>query len=388
MLKLSKREEERALEIHQKSIVIDSLAPRGGPLIYSPEIIQHLKEGLQIGKSSWALRKEVLEIMMRYLAEHPKFRDEYLGLIRTSGVTATSETITALGEIPHRFENAIKGLSLTTQKLDALPDYMIKATRAEDIKKAKSENKYAVLMNLQNASVIGDDVNNIDLFYRFGVRVLQLTYNLRNLVGTGCTERNDSGVSEFGVKVIERMNQLHMLIDLSHCGYQTSIDGIDLSKDPVAFTHTGCRSVFDHPRSKTDDQLKAIAEKGGYVGIYVLSYFLRRPPERATVEDVMDQIDHAVRLIGADHVGIGTDYEQPYPKTIEQMMIERSRIESLKVGFRPEHHMDPTLHTDGLEDWSMWPNITRGLVSRGYSDQEITNIVGGNFLSILEKVIR
>lgn len=389
VIRLAKADEERALEVHEKSTVIDSLAPRGGPLPYSPEIVEDLKEGLASAEPTWALRRRVLEKTVEHLDLNAVLRQNYIDLLRRSGVTAVSETIAPryMCDPPHRFEGAIRGLSLTIRKLDILSHHLIKVSRAEDIRRAKSDGKYAILMNLQNAKVIGDEIENVDFFHRCGVRVLQLTYNLRNLVGTGCTERNDSGVSEFGAKVVERMNHLGMLIDLSHCGHETTMDAIELSRHPVAFTHTGCSSVFNHPRSKTDDELKAVAEKGGYVGIYAISSFLRRPPERATIEDIMNHVDYAVRLIGVDHVGIGTDYEQPYPESVEQLMTGRVRAYQTKVGFRPEHGIDPTLHTEGLEHWNMWPNITRGLVSRGYSDREISNIIGGNFLRILERVI-
>jgi membrane dipeptidase len=261
------------------------------------------------------------------------------------------------------------------------------------------------MMNFQNSTLIenkGLGLDSIDLFYNLGIRIIQLTYNLRTLAGNGCMERNDSGLSIFGLKIIERMNKLGMLIDVSHCGVQTTLDSIEASKDPIAFTHTGCKAIFDHPRSKTDETIQALAKKGGYIGIYAPAYFLGFPArEKGTLKEFLDHIDHAVNIAGVEHVGIGTDLGVR-SRSPEQMRELKSE-ELFKIdfgpsrfwqGWKPEHHVDDRsadnfgIFTDEwANSWVNWPNNTIGLISRGYSDKEIKGIIGENFLKILEKVV-
>ena len=235
------------------------------------------------------------------------------------------------------------------------------------------------------------ELENLDLLYGLGVRIMQLTYNLRNFVGDGCTERYESGLSYFGVDVVERMNKLGMLVDTGHCGYQTTLDAVEISKTPAIASHTGCRSVYDYPRSKTDEELQAIAENGGYVGIYAYDNFLAK--ERGNVTDFLDHIDYAVNLIGAEHVGIGTD-AFIHPKMPERLLEKMDQDEPRWSGFWVQDWLEASALAVALIEarvgslvWTNWPYFTVGLVSRGYSDQEIQKIIGGNFLRILEKVI-
>lgn len=195
----------------------------------------------------------------------------------------------------------VEGISNFTYDLDNLRDIIVKATCVEDVRRAKREGKHAIMWNFQNTVLFGGGVDvereldNIDFFYHLGVRVVQLTYNLRNFVGDGCTERYQSGLSYFGIKVVERLNKLGMLVDVSHCGHQTTMDAIEVSKDPVVATHTACKGVHFHNRNKTDEEMQAIAEKGGYVGI------LREQPfigGKGTIKEILDHIDYAVDLIG------------------------------------------------------------------------------------------
>lgn len=191
------------------------------------------------------------------------------------------------------------------------------------------------------------------------------------------------------------MNKLGVLIDLSHSGYQTTMDAIDLSKEPVAFTHTSCRSLYDHPRAKTDEQIKALSEKGGVVGILGVKCFLARHCG-GTLVDMLNHIDHAVKLVGADHVGIGTDYHhvRNYPERLadadqSEFLEKYGEERRFWAGFRPEHGLD--VHTNpprepDLQAWVNWPAVTIGLVSRGYSEAEIAKILGRNWLGLFTRV--
>jgi membrane dipeptidase len=187
------------------------------------------------------------------------------------------------------------------------------------------------------------------------------------------------------------MNTLGMLVDTGHCGYQTTLDAVEVSKTPAIATHTGCRSVYDYPRSKTDEELQAIAEKGGYVGIYAYDNFLAK--KGANITHFLDHIDYAVTLIGVNHVGIGTD-AFIHPKMPEHLVEKMDQDEPRWSGFWVHDWLETSALAVALIEarvgslvWTNWPYFTVGLVTRGYSDQEIQKIIGANFLRILEKVV-
>jgi membrane dipeptidase len=205
-----------------------------------------------------------------------------------------------------------------------------------------------------------------------------LTYQNRNLVGYGCNEKNDCGLTRFGENVVKEMNRLGLLIDLSHVGTKTTMNAIELSEKPCAFTHTCARSLFDHIRNKSDEQLQALSEKGGVIGIAAYSPFYHHT-KRPKVEDYLDQIDYMVELVGIDHIGIGLD--QVYGR-------DPAFHENVKQTY-PEVVMSyqwDTIYPEGLEDITKLPKITEGLVKRGYSKRDIKKILGENFLQLFEKV--
>lgn len=406
ILKFTKDEEERGLELHRKYIVIDSMHTGEGVMPYSERMVQRAEEMVAAGIPPGDIYAQMAKMRAVETVEDPKTREEYDKVWKKSGVTCGNRTLW-IGS-SGSFMEAIRYISHARRRIDGLRDMEQLATCADDIKRAKKEEKRAILWNFQNTTVLNfissfvdmdDELNNIDLFYGLGVRVMQLTYNLRNLVGDGCTSRYESGLSYFGVNVVERMNQLGMLVDTGHCGYQTTLDAVEVSKFPIAATHTTCKGVYDHRRGKTDEELKAIAENGGYVGINVLPVFLGG---NGTIKEFLDHIDYAVNLIGADHVGIGTDtmYSSNVPQSLIDLRKRRRHGHAFGVGswsgFRdgdPKASLEinPKMKRDessrGSLAWINWPYFTVGLVSRGYSDQEVKNIIGGNFLNLLEKVI-
>ena len=181
------------------------------------------------------------------------------------------------------------------------------------------------------------------------------------------------------------MNELGILVDVSHCGYQTTMDAIKISRAPVAVTHSFCSKVSDHPRSKTDDQLKALADNNGYLGVLAVPFPLTSPGKNASLNDFLDQVEHAVEIMGVDKVGIGTDSGGVVPKTPEPIQAKQ-RQETAPPGHLRDDRVG-MVSIEGYEDRTEWPNFTRGLVSRGYTDDEIKGFLGGNFLRILKEVI-
>ena len=394
ILDVTKDQYEHALDLHKKSIVCDSLTFDPAP--FSEKMIHAINKKIDSGKSLEEIKEKIgIEfardgfLRVKEIVQDLKARNEYTETWNRSGVTAGSVTLNA----PNK-DRAVKSIALYTYKFDNLGDVIVKATKAQDIKKAKEMKKHAVLWNFQNAQAIGggtnleDELENVEFFYDLGVRTIQLTYNLRNFLGDGCTERYQSGLSDFGIEIVGKMNELGMLIDLSHCGYQTMMDAMETSKQPVACTHTACKPIYDHPRNKTDEQLQVLAEKNGYAGICLVPFFLAKD---ATLKHFLDHVDHAVKIMGINHVGIGTDTYERFPDEPEKLVQKQNEERNWWDGWRPgKQTVNSNLwpHKKGaIETWENWPYLTVGLASRGYSDEEIQKIIGGNYLKILERVI-
>ncbi len=375
MFTLTPSEEERAQRLLREAFIIDSLGGYDEPTEeykrYVDELIARDVDYMTI-----------YELLVKFDFEHPmELGPAWQEGLRASGMTALSLTMGPFGKEMFSYQAAVKDLAFWNYKLDIIPQ-LVKVLKAADIERAKKEGKLGMILNFQNTTHIGSDLDNLDFFYQLGIRQIQLTYNDLNLVGSGCTERVDCGLSRFGLKVIERMNRLGILVDVSHSGYRTSLDAIEASAVPVAFTHTVCRAVYDHDRGKTDDQIAAIAAKNGYIGIALVPNFITADRE-ATVEHFLDHVDHAVQVAGADKVGIGTDYAEPYAPLGEKM--NREVIASL--GFEAKHAIDFNRKTTGYSNWRDYINLTRGLVARGYKDEEVKGILGGNFLRIFREVV-
>lgn len=259
---------------------------------------------------------------------------------------------------------------------------LLPCRRAADIERAKREGKLAVILGFQNATVIEDDLDNLDRLHALGARVIQLTYNSRNLLGDGCTERTNAGLSDFGIACVERMNELGIAVDLSHCGEATTADGIAFSKKPPAFTHTMCKAVYDHVRAKTDAQLRALAEKGGVTGIVALGYLLGPGPE-TSLEDFLRHIDHAVKVSGIDHVGLAADFSIrgiQATATREDWYLPRLRI------FKPSYRVRWPPWIAELDRPERFRTVAHALARRGYSSRDIEKILGLNWLRYFREV--
>lgn len=376
MFALFPSDEQRALRLHREAITIDTL---GGYPVWTKAMLKCIDEMIAKNADVFAIMNELQRISSWDVGElEPEWEQDR----RKGGLTAMSITSGPWGKVLFSHENAVRDLADWMRRFDTVPN-LVKVTSSKDIDRAKREGKFGVILNFQNTTHIGWDLDNIGLFYNYGIRVVQLTYNDQNLVGAGCTERIDGGLSRYGLKVVQRLNERGILVDVSHCGYKTTLDAAEASDAPIAITHTICKAVNNHDRGKTDDQLEAVAKRGGYVGICVVPFFITSAPQ-ATLEHWLDHVDHAVKVVGADKVGIGTDWGGREPPALGKKMDEEAYP---KIGFRPEHKVSSLATTTGYLDWTEWPNFARALVSRGYKDEEIKGILGGNFLRLFKTVV-
>lgn len=338
---LSDGEKQRALDLYQKAIVVDGL--NGSP-------------------------------------------SQYIQKIRDAGVTAANFTSFQNYHI-YRYGNLHEVLVCISDWLDMAdehPDAILLALRSADIERAKREKKTAMILGLQNPKPIEDerlglsgvidyDFRPLRIFHRLGVRIIQIACDQRSVVGDGCIERTNAGLSDFGVKLVEEMNRLGVAIDLGHPGKATTLDAIEFSKYPVIFSHANVRAICDNPRNKGDEEIKALAEKGGVMGVTVMGAFVSKKP-RPTIEDALDHIDYVVNLVGADHVGIGSDLAQG-----------RHPEEMTNINRRPDVWGTFPWHMC-IDDVSQFSQFAEGLVARGYSDEEILKILGGNFMRVFKNV--
>jgi membrane dipeptidase len=248
-----------------------------------------------------------------------------------------------------------------------------------DLDRAKAEKKCAVIMGIQNAEQF-EKIEDVALFRRLGLRCAQLTYNSQNLIGSGSTERVDGGVSDYGAAIIAEMEKQRMLVDVSHCGDQTTLDAIAIAKGPIAITHSNARALVDHPRVKTDAAIKALAAKGGVMGITGVRMFVRTT-DPTNVGHMADHIDHVAKLVGIDHVGIGSDADL---NGYDDMKPDEYAL--LKGSYKGSYAFRDKIDIDGFDHPLKVFDLTEELIRRGYSNDNITAVLGGNFRRLLAQV--
>ncbi len=293
---------------------------------------------------------------------------------RASGITAMHNAIGLESR-----EDALTYLAAQQGFAGRQPELFQLVDIAEDIDRAKRDRRIAMIMGIQNASQFAT-VEDVEFFHGLGLRCAQLTYNNQNRIGSGSTDRADGGISTFGEQIVRAMNQAGMLIDVSHSGDRTTLDAIALSAGPIAFTHTNCRALTSHPRNKTDEGLRALAAKGGVAGITGVRMFVRdRDP--TNVGHMVDHIEHVARLVGIEHVGIGSDadlngYDDMPPDQYQQLKASYDR----SYAFREKIDIDGFDHPRKIYD------LTEELIRRGHTDAHIALILGGNFRRLLGAV--
>jgi membrane dipeptidase len=377
---LSEAQEAHARRLHAESVVIDMLW--WGPVTYRSftlEMEEQLK-GMYArhqspGQAVWD--SFYLAGRMAVAGEFPEYEEVW----RASGLTG--------GHFPLRVgtpEVLLTSASHLNRLVDGL-SWVRKALTAQDFVEAKRAGQLAYLVQAQPIEPIARDLILLEQAHAFGLRMLMLTYNAQDLVGSGCTDRTNGGVTYFGREVIGFCNALGIVVDTAHSAERTTIDACRFSSKPVVASHNGAKGVYRHDRSKSDDEIKAIADTDGVIGVFTDAFFLSGSPEQYTMSTWLDHVDYIAGLVGWQHVGIGTDSPFAGPKWAVAKMGEWSST----TGFRPEEHQtDPMTVTHnlvGFDDYRDLLNLTRGLVARRYTDEQIRGILGGNVLRVFEQVV-
>lgn len=375
---LSAEQEARAQYLHASSISIDmcSMGP-GGPAIYErlpqDEVAARLPESM----SPFSRFGKAMELPYTLSAEGASDALYDFCNPLSGGHSAASFSMAGVSEVALR---PIERLNEYVKRIE----WMDLALTAADFKRAHATGTYITYGFAQpGLDGLPRDLSLFDRAFDLGCRSAMLTYNRQDFVGAGCTERTNAGLSHFGKEVVAKMNDIGMIVDTSHCGHQTTLDACFFSSMPVTANHTGAQTLFNHDRAKSDEEIVAIAETGGLIGIYALPFFLAPVSVDPSFEVILDNIDYIADMVGWQHVGIGTDWPFMMSHDLADATIGTQTAE---LGFRAEHGISNRRITQGYEDARDFINFTRGMMARGYTDEQIKGIIGENFLRIFASV--
>jgi membrane dipeptidase len=307
----------------------------------------------------------------------------YIDWYREGGATVIAPTITA------SHGNARSGFALiggwhryVRERSDTLL-----VTRATDVERAKREGKLGLVLHCQGTAILEDELDLLDAYQAAGLRVVQLCYNTRNLVGDGASERSDGGLSHFGLRVIERLDSLRLIIDCSHTGERTSLDAIEHSSRPVVISHANARRVHDNRRNVSDGLIRAVARSGGVIGTVGFAAFLTGSGQ-ATLDQLIDDIAYKADLVGIDHAALGIDYyEGQHPVEDDATALERYRSRIASGQWRAEEYPPPPYRfPEGIETPRTLPRLTARLLERGFSETDVRKVLGLNWLRVYRDV--
>ena len=306
-----------------------------------------------------------------------------LNMARNSGITTVK---ISLGGYNASFHDTVDEIAFFQKLIEVHPDHFLQVRTANDIKRAKAGNQMGFIFSFEGVECLDAKLDNLTIFRNLGVRIMQLSYNLKSPFGAGVMAPDAGGLTPLGTDVVTKMNDLKIAIDLSHANRQTAADVLTLSSVPVFMTHAGCAAIYDHPRNKTDEQIRALASKGGVMGIYDLPY-LTPSPKQPTVDDYMAHLTHALKIAGEDHVAIGSDVPiTPFDTSPESLArFKKDQDERQKAGVAAPGE-DRPMYVIGLNTPLRIAVIADRLLRAGYSARVAEKVIGGNALRLLTEI--
>ena len=277
------------------------------------------------------------------------------------------------------FADTMQNIAEWKTRFDTNADLITQANTTADIRAAKAAGKTAIVLGFQNVSAFEDQIGYIRLFKELGVGIVQMAYNTQNLIGSGCYESHDGGLSDFGREVVAEMNRVGIMCDLSHVGAKTSQDVIDASDKPVCYSHIAPAGLKDHPRNKTDAQIRTIVENGGFVGVTMFPPFLKRG-NNSTVDEYVEAMDYIINIVGEDAVGYGTDFTQDYDRPFfEWITMDKGYARKLT-------EFGEILSLEGIGSIGETSNLTAAMERAGWREPRIRKVMGENWLRVLKDV--
>jgi membrane dipeptidase len=384
ILKPTPAQLQHGLELHAQSLVFDSygFAPRAA--VDGQAIAAAIEEGASAAEVE-DLREEMS--MTRWATDAVE-RAEFLQAFEASGVTCVFQNAGQECQDPLRL---LKRLARFTLATDLMAQSVSKAATPDDVVRAKEQGRRCLYFTgngvplRQHWNSVEDELSFVRIFFQLGIRMMHLTYQRRNMIGDGCGEPSDAGLSDFGRAVVRELNQVGVIVDVAHSGWKTGLEAARLSQRPMVDSHTVCCALNEHIRGKPDEVIRAIADTGGYIGICAIPAYLGGTCDIAAL---LDHVDYVVRHFGADHVAIGTDvaYTSRQAAAENKKVTRRPRQRTAFRSLWPDgtFTLPDTARPDGATSlaWTNWPLLTVGLVQRGHSDDDIRKILGGNVLRV------
>lgn len=387
ILKPTKKDLEHGLELHANSLVVDQYG-------FAPNAAMdgdRMRKATEAGASEIELRDMKEDMQMTRCVSDPSERQECTDAWEAAGVTCLFQSA---GEGPmSSISRLLLCLARSTYVTDMMRDFVYKAATPDDIVAAKRQCRHCLYFSANSVPLpqdwvsVEEELRYIRVFFQLGIRMMHLTYNRRNLIGDGCGESSDAGLSDFGRAVVGEMNRVGVIVDVSHCGPRTSREAAEVSDRPIVASHTACGALYEHIRCKPDSVIRAIVDKEGLIGIFSVLRFLLG---KGDIGEMMDHINYAVKTFGADYVAIGSDFAYTSRLAAEQnrRLPEFRKTRKGWESLWPEGTLVTTPRGNQLSTvWTNWPLFTVGLVQLGYSDSDIQKIIGGNALRVARAVL-
>ncbi len=385
ILKPSASELERGLRIHAESLVFDSYG-------FSPRSATDgaaMSEAISAGASEQEVEDLQEELTMTRCVTDDVEQQEYRAAWAASGVTSVYQNAGQECQDPLRL---LKRLARFTFVTDILREFVSKAAVPDDIEAAKAAGRHCLYMTGNGIPLTqqwvskDDELRYVRIFFQLGIRMMHLTYQRRNMIGDGCGETSNAGLSDFGRTAIAEMNRVGILPDCAHSGWQTSLEAAKVSGKPVVASHSTCGAIHPHIRSKPDDVIRAIVDSGGYIGICCIPKFLRGTGD---IQALLNHIQYVTQKFGVDSVAIGTDvaYSSQNSAAESRKVVRRPKSREPFRSLWPQDDFEVTSRMTDSVAWTNWPLFTVGLVQRGYSDDEIRRIIGGNVMRVARDVL-
>jgi len=387
-MELTQQQKKRAGELHYSNFVFDYY-PQGIPLVIDEQVKEYVAENLARGVDGAAILAGFHDLYLKEMesgsARGTRIKQQLEKSLEKSGVNCIAITMGNPSR-PLMDLNNITTAIAWWKRFFGTFDGMVECHTPEEVEKSYVNKKVSALFCLQDGGCIGENINLLEILYNEGVRFIQVSFNKANAIGHGSTESKEKGLTEFGKKVVEKMNALRMVVDVSHCNYQTTLDAIRSSEKPVMVTHSSCKSVFTHDRAKTDEEIKALAENNGFFGVLLVPSFLSANP-RPDFDIVIKHLRHAISIMGIDRVGIGSDWglwSPDVPEELTEAMIQ-SAIKNL--GLSKKMNLVAGVAPGEMKDYSDMYMVTEALVGAGFSDEQIKQIIGENFMDFWKRAV-
>jgi microsomal dipeptidase-like Zn-dependent dipeptidase len=315
--------------------------------------------------------------------QYSNWSREIFEQLREGGVTMVHATIVYHEQI----RETLMRIAEWNRQFELHGDLIMPVRSTDDIRRAKAEGKVGIMFGAQNCSPIEDDIGMVEVMRDLNLMIMQLTYNNQSLLACGCYETEDSGVTRFGRQVIREMNRVGMIVDMSHSAERSTLEAIEISERPIVISHANPLSFHDAKRNKSDTVLKALAESGGLLGFSAYPFHLKNGPD-CTLEDYCDMIARTADLMGVERLGIGTDLCQNQPLSVLEWMRNGRWSKTMDYGEGSSSNADWPRPLSWFRDSRDFPNLTQGLLARGFGKEDVANIMGLNWLNFLESGLK